>query len=482
MTRAQLHAQLADAEQGEVLRAGFQQLRDELEIPAAFSDEVLAEAEAAAQQEVMPLRVETDIPFVTIDPATSKDLDQAVHVEQRAGGYRVRYAIADVGSFIRPGGALDTETRRRGVTIYSPDVKTPLHPMRLSEDAASLLPDVKRPAFVWDLTLDSDGQLTATDMYRAVVKSVAKLAYEQVQADLDAGTADPMLQTMKHIGQLRQQAEIDRGGVSLPIPKQELEPHGDGYELVSRSPDPIEGWNAQISLLTGIAAAGVMLDAGVGILRTMPTPTDDDVQRVRRTARALKIDWPDSVSYPELIRQLDPAVDRNAAFLSMCAGLLRGAGYTAFDGQLPDLTTHSAVAAPYAHVTAPIRRLADRFALEVCAAVLAGNQVPDWARHALPEVPGYMAAGDRLAREVERQSLDLAEAVILADRIGETFEAVVVESRQKGSVVQIAEPAVRAKLKQRLPLGRTVALKLLSTDPIQRRITFEPAASEPATS
>src|SRR3569833_1421381 len=142
-------------------RIDFTALRRELELPDEFPADAQREAQEAADQP-LPAGVEdrTAIPFVTIDPATSRDLDQAMYLERPAPGdgvaYRVHYAIADVASFVRPGGALETETWQRGQTVYLPDGKVPLHPAVLSEGAASLLPDQNRPAVVWTMDLDAE--------------------------------------------------------------------------------------------------------------------------------------------------------------------------------------------------------------------------------------------------------------------------------------------------------------------------------------
>ena len=122
------------------------ELRRQLKVTVGFPDEVVAEAEQAAGSVKLPEADETAIPFVTIDPPASMDLDQALHIERRGSGYRVRYAIADVAAFVVPGGRLDEEAQRRGETLYAPDGNARLYPPELSEGAASLLPDELRPA------------------------------------------------------------------------------------------------------------------------------------------------------------------------------------------------------------------------------------------------------------------------------------------------------------------------------------------------
>jgi exoribonuclease R len=455
------------------LAEGFAAIRTELGLPAAFPPEVVAEA-AAAVAAPAARRDATDVPLVTIDPPGARDLDQAYWAARRGSGYRVAYAIADPGAFVTPGEALDAEARRRGATLYAPDGRIPLYPPALSEDAGSLLPDGDRPAVLWEFDLSADGEPVTVRVGRAVVRSRTQLDYPAVQRSLDAGTADEPLALLREVGLLRLAREADRGGVSLPTPAQEVVSSGSGYDLAFVAPLPVESWNAQVSLLTGMAAATVMLDGGVGLLRTMPPPAAADVAAFRRSAAALGVAWPEGTAYASFVGGLDPAVPAHAALLSLATTLLRGAGYTAFDGALPEVREHSAIAAPYAHATAPLRRLADRFVNECVVSLAAGLAVPDWCRAALPELPGLMAAADRRERELDRAVLDYLEAAVLARRVGEEFWAVVTDSDERGGMVQVASPAVRARLVGTAPLGERVRVRLVEADPARRRVRFAP--------
>ncbi|MEU8867631.1 RNB domain-containing ribonuclease [Streptomyces umbrinus] len=468
------------------LRAALRALRTELDVPEAFGPQVLAEAERAAREPTLPAYDATDIPLFTIDPPTSTDLDQAMYLSRRPDGYRVRYAIADVAAFVVPGGLLDAEAHRRVTTLYFPDEKIPLHPPLLSEGAASLLPDQTCPAVLWTIDLDADGRPTATDVRRALVRSRAKLDYESVQKQLDTGTAEEPLALLKDIGLLREQQEVARGGISLNVPEQEIAERDGAYELTYRAPLPADGWNAQISLLTGMAAAELMLAYGTGVLRTLPAAPDGAVGRLRRTARALRIDWPHHVSYAELIRSLDPHLPHHAAFLQECTTLLRGAGYTVFRGGVtPDLTTHAAVAAPYTHCTAPLRRLVDRYASELCLAAAAGEEPPEWVLAALDDLPKRMAEGTRRAGAAERECVDIVEAALLKDRVGELFDGTVVDVQEREptvGTVQLESPAVVARIKSEegagklpLPLGERLRVRLTQADPGSAKVLFAPA-------
>ncbi|MGW0419118.1 RNB domain-containing ribonuclease [Streptomyces sp. NPDC003015] len=460
------------------LRAAFAALRTELGVPSDFPPQVTAEAQRVPD----PNGYEdaTDIPLFTIDPPASTDLDQAMHLSRRGTGYRLRYAIADVAAFVVPGGSLDAEAHRRVTTLYFPDTHVPLHPPVLSEGAASLLPDQVRPAALWTIDLDAEGRTTAADVRRALVRSRAKLDYEGVQRAVDSGTAEEPLELLRIVGELRERLEVERGGISLRIPEQEIAERDGTYELSYRAPLPADGWNAQISLLTGMAAADLMLGYGTGVLRTLPAAPDGAVGRLRRTAHALHIDWPHHVSYAPLVRSLDPAIPSHAAFLQECTTLLRGAGYTVFrDGVLPSLTTHAAVAAPYAHCTAPLRRLADRYASEICLAAVAGEPVPAWVLAALDALPREMTEGGRLAAKAERECVDLVEAALLKDRVGEVFEGCVVdvdEDRPTVGTVQLEAPAVMGRIDgEDLSLGERLRVKVVQSDPGTSKVRFAPA-------
>ncbi|MER7619859.1 RNB domain-containing ribonuclease [Streptomyces sp. NPDC126503] len=465
------------------LRAALRALRTELAVPDSFPPGVLAEAEAAAKAPRLPAYDATDLPLLTIDPPGSTDLDQAMHLARRAdGGYRVHYAIADVAAFVTPGGALDAEAHRRVLTLYFPDDKVPLHPPVLSEGAASLLPGEPRPALLWRIDLDAEGRRVATDVRRALVRSRARLDYAGVQRRIDAGTAEEPLALLREIGRLREALEIERGGISLNVPEQEIVAHDHSYSLVYRAPLPADGWNAQISLLTGMAAADLMTAAGTGVLRTLPTAPDGAVARLRRSAHALGVDWPHHVPYAEVVRTADPANPRHAAFLQECTTLLRGAGYTVFtDGHVPTPAVHAAVADEYTHCTAPLRRLVDRYAGELCVAAVAGNEPPEWVRSALPALPDTMATGTRRASAVERESVDVIEAALLGGRIGEVFDAYVIDVKEREpavGTVHLEDPAVVARVAggtAPLPLGEWLRVRLAEADPGRAKVLFAPA-------
>ncbi len=456
----------------------FDSIRAELQVPTRFPPEAVAEAERSAASPPRPALDATGLPMVTLDPVGSQDLDQAVYLERSGGGYRVYYAIADVAAFVPAGGALADESWRRGVTLYSPDRNTPLHPPELSERAASLLPDGPKPAVLWTITLSPDGEPTEVDVQRALVESVARLDYPQCQRDMESGSLHPSIALLPDFGELRARIGRERHAISLDLPDSEVVPSADGHWTIElRAVLPIERHNAEVSLLTGMCAAAMMLTGGVGLLRTLPAPSAGQIAALRTATAALGIPWPRGTHPGDVIADLDGSRPRDAAFLEDAVRLLRGAGYTAFDGDLPERREHGGVGAPYAHVTAPLRRLADRYATEVCLALHAGVPVPDWVRTALPELPPAMAAADRKASALTKACSGAVSVFLLHGREGEEFEATVlqIEPERNRATVVLHEPPVRANCDpDGLVEGSVVRVRLESADPSTHRFVVAP--------
>ncbi|MFD2841624.1 RNB domain-containing ribonuclease [Populibacterium corticicola] len=517
----------------EIIRDAFESLRGEMDIPAAFPAEVEREAEGIVAnlegrdpaQAFPDHATDTlDIDFITIDPPTSMDLDQAVHISRSDAGFVVHYAIADVATFVRSGGAIDAEARVRGTTLYAPDGRTPLHPPILSEGAASLLPDEVRPAAVWRIELSADGRIADIGVRRGLVRSRARFSYERAQQILDeldalrqdstavANGSDalanvmetervgvPTIRLLGVVGPLRLAVERARGGVSLNVPEQVVRmTEDDTFELEFRTVLPVEDYNAQISLLAGISAAQLMLRGGVGVLRTLPTADPRDLTRLHRTAQALGLDWPRDLTYGDFLATLDSSNPRHAAFEHEATTLFRGANYLSFsaDPRQPQPTNqqgepllgdvevarsevgeHNAIGAHYAHVTAPLRRLGDRFTTEICLAVAGQYPVPQWVLEALPYLPEWLNAANRRAGSYSRETTGIVEAALLAEHIGAQFTGVVVEADDKNGhrgEIMIPDPAVHARVTadEPLPLGEEITVTLTDADVPRRKIAF----------
>jgi exoribonuclease R len=455
------------------LDRAFEAVRAGLGVRQEFSAAAIAEAQAVAAAPALPIRDETSLPFLSIGRPGALDRDQALLIERAGRGYRVRYATADLTAFVAPGGELDAESARRGQALYAPDGTVPLYPGQLT-DAASLLPHQVRPAFVWDVQLDPDGEGTSAEVCRALIRVRDRFDFGQAQEAIDDGTADERLSLLREVGERRIAMEWARGGASLPIPLQEIKVDDGACDLALRPPPAAQDWTVQISLMIGIAAAEMMLHAEVGILRTMPGPDPHVIQRFRRQARALGVTWPAETLYGELLRSLDRANPRHLALMHEAAWLLRGAGagYSVFDGGVPEVTMHAAVAAPYAHVTAPLHRVVDRFGLVICESICRDAPVPDRVRHELPALLAIMASSDRLADAVERACGVALNAAALQHRVGEIFGGTVVDVSDGGALVQLRDPLILAPVVGECAPGSEVTVRLVEANVVLRRVGF----------
>jgi exoribonuclease R len=299
------------------------------------------------------------------------------------------------------------------------------------------------------------------------------MTYHHAQRAIKQGVASESLALLREIGRLRKEQERRRGGVSISPPSQEVTRVGNDFELAYDVTLPVEKWNAQVSLLAGMCAAATMIDGGVGIVRTLPSPTDGVVQRLRHAAKALGIIWPDDQSYADAVRDLSSEDPIHAAFLTQALDALRGAGYAVIDSATGPPPTHGAIAAPYAHVTAPLRRLADRFANEIVVALCADEQPPAWATESLPELPDIMQDADRRQKAAARAVVDLAECLVLRTHVGQTFTGAVIDVEGDHATVLLKDPPVIAALEvDGLVLGTPIELRLAAVDLDARRLEF----------
>ena len=405
-----------------------------------------------------------DVDFVTLDPASSTDLDQAFFIEIDGDDVVLSYAIADVARFVEPGGAIDQEAWRRGVTIYLPDGRATLYPKRLSDDAASLLPDVDRPAIVFRVRVRPEGAVTLASVERAVIRSRAKLAYATVTlADLPQGFTE-LAHRIEH-------AEAARGSDRIEAPEQEVIRRDSRFILRFRPRSEIERQSAALSLATNMAVAHRLLAARTGMFRTMSRVEDAQLRRLRHIARAFGLDWRARLPLRDFLRTLPDDDPRTPAFQ---LAVRRAGGSARYEPYRDDvLPWHSAVAATYCHATAPLRRLGDRYVIEAARTLAAGRPLPRPMVDAFEQLPVAIGPHEALAKRADREALDLAEAVVLHGHDGEVFDAVVTDEDQRGVQFQITEPATVARASaHRVDPGDRIRVRLMRADPVSRTVVF----------
>ena len=451
------------------LDRGLADLRREFQIPESFPPDVLAAADQAAARPLSEHADRTAMPFVTLDPASSTDLDQAFTIEQSGGDLLLHYAIADVAWFVADGDPIDVEAWQRGSTIYLPDGRAGLYPPALSEAAASLLPDGPRPAVIFSVRVAGDGAVKLDGAERAIIRSTAKLAYATVaDADLPAGFAE--------LSRRIQAAEERRGASRVDPPEQEVAALGNGqYELRFRPRLQSEDDNAALSLACNLAVADAMLAHKTGLFRVMAEPDQRAIDRLRHTAKAFGLTWPGQQSLADYERSLVASDPHQAAFMLAIRRAGQGASYMPFtEGVVP---WHSAMAATYAHATAPLRRLADRYVVRCALAIANGQPVPAAVTDAFHKLPKVMAKADARGNQIDRAVIDLAETVMLDGREGESFAAVVTDVDDRGVRMQLCDvPVVTRISAHQVKTGDDLRVKLVDADPATRKLEFQRTA------
>lgn len=448
-----------------LLADGLTAIRAQFQVPESFPPEVLAAAEASARRVPSEHADRTALPFVTLDPASSTDLDQAFAIETAGADLLLHYAIADVAWFVADGDPLDQEAWRRGTTTYLPDGKAPLYPPVLSQGAASLLPDGPRPAVIFTVRVAPDGAVKLDGAERAVIRSRAKLAYATVRDDeLPAGFIE--------LAARIDAAEDRRGAARVDPPQQEVEANGGGrYTLRFRPRVPAEDRNAALSLAANLAVADALLAAGTGLFRVMSRPDRRAEVRLRLTAEAFNLNWPAMMPLDQFERQLDGRDPRDAAFMLAVRRAGQGASYAPY--RVGEIPWHAAVAATYCHATAPLRRLADRYVVQAALAIVNGVAVDRAVTEAFDRLPPIMARADARDGQLDRAAIDLAEAAVLAGREGEVFAAVVTDVAENGARIQLCEVPVVARVAAPAAMpGTRLKVRLDAADPVRRSLSF----------
>ncbi len=450
------------------LSRGLADIRTQFSVPAAFPGPVLADAALAAGRPIANHEDWTSRAFATLDPAASTDLDQAFSIERAGADLVLHYAIADVAWFVTPRGPLDVEAWVRGTTIYMPDEKASLYPFSLSEGAASLLPNVDRPSVVFTVRIDPAGKSSLDGAVRAIIRSRAKLAYE-------TATAAELGGDFAELSRRIDQAEDERGAARVDAPEQELAIDETGhFSLKFRPQSTAETQNAALSLAANLAIADTLQAHRTGLFRIMPEPDDGSVNRLRHSAKALGLVWSKSESLKQFEDGLDSANPRHAAFEAAVRRAGPKASYAPYQpGVVP---WHSAMAATYAHATAPLRRLADRYVIEATLQIASGQAVSNDLGSIFQQLPAVMAKAEEKAGQVDRAVLGLAEAVMLAGREGSRFTAVVTDIDDRGARIQLSDLAVVARVDGAgLMPGDAVTVELTTVDIAHRQVQFQRA-------
>jgi VacB/RNase II family 3'-5' exoribonuclease len=467
------------------LRAIAHRAMAERELQPDFSPAVEAETEAirqAAADANPAIRDLRDLLWCSIDNDDSRDLDQlTVAAPTREGVVTVLVAVADVDALVKPGSAIDGHARANTTSVYTAAEIFPMLPEKLSTDLTSLGQDQARLAIVVEMTVARDGTVTASEVYRALVKNRAKLAYNGVAAWLD-GTApapprlaavpglDDQLRIQDRVAQAMKALRHQRGALSLET----LQTRAvfDGDLIADLRPDEKNRAKELIEDFM-IAANGVTakyLEAkGLPSLRRVlraPERWPRLVELAAAQGGRLPPE-PDARALEAFLAQRHQADPARFPDLSLSVVKLLGRGEYVVErpGQSPD--GHFGLATrDYSHSTAPNRRFPDLITGRLLKAAMAGQPAPYGAAD-LDGLARHCTEQEDNATKVERQVQKSAAALLLASRIGEPFDAIVTGASSKGTWVRILEPPVEGKLvrgSQGLDVGDRVRVTLLAVD------------------
>jgi ribonuclease R len=490
-------------------------------IPYAFTDEALAEAELAAG---LPLSEDQredlrHLPIVAIDPADARDHDDAIWAEpDDEGGFRAVVAIADVSFYVRPGGALDRDARKRGNSVYFPDRVVPMLPEVLSADVCSLKEGVDRAAMVCHLTIDPHGRLKDWRFTRALVRIAEVIAYEDAQARIDAGQADQNLQHLWAAWRKLYAARQARDPLELELPERRvmLDQQGRIAEIAVRERLDAHRVVEDFMIAANVAAARALESkASPVVYRVHETPSREKLIALKEyfasIGRNLALG---QVITPGLFnRMIKDITDAGERALVMEA-VLRSQTQAYYGPQ--NLGHFGLSLGSYAHFTSPIRRyadllvhraLVDAFRLEQPAPkgrLPAASGLSAKDRDDLSKVSEAISQTERRAMEAERDTIDRYVAAWLSARVGETFPTRITGVQSFGFFATIvglggdglvpvsslgreyfrydegARALIGESTGQRYAVGDFLELRLAEANPLTGALKFEVLASDGA--
>lgn len=425
-------------------------------IPHVFPREVLAEAESAQPVGMEGREDWRALPLITIDPADAKDHDDAVHARpdpdpDNAGGFIVTVAIADVAAYVRPGSAMDREALERGNSVYFPDRVVPMLPERISNDLCSLRPREDRPALAVRMIIGKDGRKVRHGFFRVLMRSAAKLSYQQAQAAIDGRPdettqplLEPVLRPLWAAYAAIKKARGDRAPLDLDLPERKIVLKPDGTVDRVLVPERLDAHRLieEFMILANVAAAEALEAAHSPLIyRVHDEPSLEKMRSLGEVLASIGIKLPKQGAVkPALFNQI--------------LGNVKGSEHQAFINEVVLRSQAQAEYAAenyghfglnlrrYAHFTSPIRRYAD---LIVHRALISGLKLGPGGLPAntivetLAEIGARISVAERRAMAAERETVDRLIAHHLADRIGATFQGRISGVTRSGLFVKLAE-------------------------------------------
>jgi ribonuclease R len=426
------------------------------DLPHVFTRALLDEADAARPATGAGREDWLDVPFVTIDPPDAKDHDDAVHAvpdpdPRNSGGHLVSVAIADVAHYVRPDTALDREAVRRGNSVYFPDRVVPMLPERISNDLCSLRPNEDRPALAVRMVIGADGRKRSHTFHRVLIRSAAKLHYEQAQFAV-SGRADEVaepiaqkiLEPLYAAYRTVLRARDERGPLDLDIPERKIVLKSDGTVDRVIMPQRLESHRLieEFMILANVAAAETCEHAKIPLIyRVHDEPSPEKLNALREFLATLDISLPKGGTLrPDGFNQILARVKGRDVERLVNEVVLRTQAQAEYSSE--NYGHFGLNLRRYAHFTSPIRRYADLVVHRalIRAGKFGGDGLPEIVdARALAEIAANISATERRAMKAERETADRLIAHFLADRIGATFDGHISGVTRAGLFVELDE-------------------------------------------
>jgi ribonuclease R len=484
-------------------------------IPNVFSAETLAEAQLAAK---LPLSEDKRedlraLPIVAIDPSDARDHDDAIWAEPDGeGGFRAVVAIADVSFYVRPGGQIDREARKRGNSVYFPDRVVPMLPEVLSADVCSLKEGADRAAMACHLAIDAQGRITSFRFARALVRIAEVIAYEDAQARFDGSGEEPQLRNLWAAWKLLNAAREARDPLELELPERrvKLDEQGRIEEIVVRERLDAHRVVEDFMIAANVAAAKALESkAHPVVYRIHEPPTREKLVALKDYFKSIGKNLAlGQVITPGLFNRMIKDIADDAEKALVMEAVLRSQTQAYYG---PQNAGHFGLAlGSYAHFTSPIRRyadllvhraLVDSFHLEQPKPqghLPPATGLSEQDRADLEKITEAISQTERRAMEAERDTIDRYVAAWLSARVGEVFDTRITGVQSFGFFATIvglggdglvpvstlgqdyfkydegARALVGDHTGERFALGDTLKLRLAEANPLTGALKFEP--------
>ncbi|NIX77711.1 ribonuclease R [Microvirga terricola] len=425
-------------------------------IPNVFAADTLAEAERAEHASLSGREDWRHVPLVTIDPPDAKDHDDAVHAvrdedESNAGGFIVTVAIADVAGYVRPASALDREALERGNSVYFPDRVVPMLPERISNDLCSLRPHQPRPALAVRLVIGPDGRKKSHAFHRVMMRSAAKLSYQQAQAAIDGHPdevtepiLDSILKPLWAAYACVKKARDIREPLFLDLPERKIELKHDGTVDRVYVPERLEAHKLieEFMILANVAAAESLEKADTDLIyRVHDEPSLEKMRALSEVLASIGLKLPTQGPIkPELFNRILRSVEGSEHQLFINEVVLRTQSQAEYSAE--NYGHFGLNLRRYAHFTSPIRRYADLIVHRALIAAMKFGKdglAPHTTRAELIEVSAKISGAERRAMAAERETNDRLIAHFLADRIGASFDGQISGVTKSGLFIKLDE-------------------------------------------